>query len=55
MAHEASRHGTEVYDETEAYDREHGKPGKDHEPVDLSPAQNRPAPHDTPFKNLIGK
>lgn len=52
MSDHASEFGTEVYDETEAYDREHGKPtlADTQRLVNLSEGANKPPPQYVPFK-----
>jgi hypothetical protein len=55
MAHLADKMGGEVYDETEAYDKQHGTTTCEEEskPVNLSEAGNSPPPHQVPFKITV--
>jgi hypothetical protein len=57
MSDMAGKLGTEVYDETEQYDKSHGKTTCDDEskPSGLSEASNKPADEPVPFKITTSK
>lgn len=57
MADQAAKMGTEVYDETDAYDKTHGRTTLDDEskPSGLTEAGNKPPPADASFKITTSK
>lgn len=52
----AAQKGTEVYDETEEYDKRHGRTSKEDEckPSGLSESSNNPPPSKTSFRITQG-
>lgn len=52
MADMTEKYGTPVYDETEEYDRTHGRPTRKdvEQPTGLSEASNRPPAETVPFR-----